>query len=282
MRPAAMCNHRSVESDDTEVLAYYDRGHERERLDRPLGVVEFERTIEILTRRLPPAPAAVADVGGGPGRYSIWLARLGYEVHHRDVVPLHVEQAGANAAAEGVHIDTALADARALDLSDASVDVVLLLGPLYHLPRRADRIAALREAARVVQPGGIVFVAAISRWAPRLHGLIVERIHEEEPVVLDLIHDAERSGRMPPLREGSFAGYTHRPGQLRAEVRSAGLEPVDLVSVEGLTFAVPDLEELLATEVGRALVFDAVRAVERAPELLGLGPHLILTARARA
>jgi Methyltransferase domain len=67
-------------------------------------------------------------------------------------------------------INNALGDACDLDLGDGAVDAVLLLGPIYHLRRRDQRLRALREAWRVVRPGGPVFVAAISRWAPRLDG----------------------------------------------------------------------------------------------------------------
>src|SRR5918993_4648290 len=57
------------------------------------------------------------------------------------------------------------------------------------------------------------------------------------------------------------------------------LEVVDLVGVEGLAFALGDLDQRLDDPVGRAVVLDAARAVERVPELLGLGPHLLATAR---
>jgi SAM-dependent methyltransferase len=68
-----------------------------------------------------------------------------------------------------------------LDLSDASVDAVLLLGPLYHLLECFDRVRALREARRVVRPGGPVFAAVTSRWAARLDGVVVERMYERFP-----------------------------------------------------------------------------------------------------
>jgi SAM-dependent methyltransferase len=145
--------------------AYYERGEERDRLAEPRGQLEFERTKEIVLRHLPPPPAVVADIGGGPGRYALWLAELGYQVVHRDLMPTHVEQL-RQASGGNPLIDAAVADARELDLADASADAVLLLGPLYHLGRRADRLRALAEAWRVVRPGGPVFVAAISRWAP--------------------------------------------------------------------------------------------------------------------
>jgi hypothetical protein len=83
-------------SEDAGIQAYYMQGREWDRLDDPKGVVEFERTKEILHRRLPAAPAVIADIGGGPGRYALWLAELGYTVEHRDLVRLHVEQLQAS------------------------------------------------------------------------------------------------------------------------------------------------------------------------------------------
>ena len=262
-----------------ELQGHYARGEERGRLVTPSGQVELARTREIVERHLPQAPAVVADVGGGPGRYSLWLAERGYTVHHRDLVTLHVEQLTADAAAGGLTVESAIADARALDLPDASVDAVLLLGPLYHLPTREDRVAALAEAARVVQPGGPVFAAALSRWAPRLDGQVAHRLADEFPVIDEAVDVVERTGRLIPLVEGSFSGYCHRPDELRDEVLDAGLECVDLVGVEGIAFALADLEERLAAPKARAVVLNAARALERVPELLGLSPHLLVTAR---
>lgn len=258
--------------------AYYDLAQERARLASPLGQVEFARTKQILVRHLPAAPATVADIGGGPGRYALWLAGLGHRVQHRDIVPLHVEQLLQDAAGSP-DISAAVGDARRLDLAAESVDAVLLLGPLYHLDKRADRIQALSEAGRVVRPGGPIFVAAISRWAPRLHGVLVEQLNEQYPAMHDLVKDVERTGRLPPLFPGSFSGYCHRPGQLRREIRAAGLDVVDLVSVEGAAFALADLADRLDHPTRRQVVMDSAEAIERVPEMLGLGPHLLATAR---
>lgn len=266
-------------STDDEIREHYARGEERDRLLGPFGQVEFARTCEILERSLPPAPAVVADVGGGPGRYALWLAGRGYAVHHRDLVELHLEQLSADAAVRGFKVDSRIADARDLDLADASVDAVLLLGPIYHLPTREDRVRALAEAARVVRPGGPVFAVAISRWAARLHGEVAERLGEEFESMHEAVELVERTGRLMPLFEGSFSAYTHRPDELRDEILAAGLDLVDLVGVEGIAFALSDLEERLQDPTLREIVLDAARALERVPELLGLSPHLLATAR---
>ena len=240
------------------------------------GLLEYLRTVDIIGRHLPPPPAAVADIGGGPGRYTTWLAELGYHVHHRDLVPLHVEQAAAATAAHPT-VDTAIGDAIHVDLPDSSVDAVLLLGPVYHLPSRTDRLRALREAARIVRPDGHLFVAAISRWAPRIR-VLTERLYTQTPGFLDELGHVERTGELRPVFEGAFNGYTHRPAQLRSEVRVAGLTVLDIIGVEGPGSLLRDLDARLQDGPDTAVVLDTARALERVPELIGLGPHLIAIA----
>ena len=260
---------------------HYRRGEEADRLvTSNAGLLEFERTQEIVLRHLPPPPAVIADIGGGPGRYALWLAGLGYRVVHRDVVPLHVEQLLAAAAEDpvaGAAIDSAVGDARGLDLADASADAVLLLGPLYHLTRQADRIQALREARRIVRPGGPVFGAAISRWAVRYDGVLRLRLYEQVPAILEAVGPLERTGVFPPFRAGEFTAYTHRPEQLRDEFGLSGLVDTDLVSVECGAYLLPDLKERMADPEARQVIMDSARALERVPELLGLGSHLLAT-----
>jgi SAM-dependent methyltransferase len=267
---------RGMEVDDAALRAYYERGMERERLNDGRGDLEFTRTTEIVARRLPSAPAVVADIGGGPGRYALWLASLGYRVEHRDLIPLHVEQLAAEAA--GVAgIRTAVGDVRDIDLPGASVDAVLLLGPLYHLVDRAERVRALRECARIVRPGGPVFAAVISRWAPRIDGMLRERLYLKYPGVAGLIDEIDRTGLLPPLDDGAFTAFCHRPGELREEMGEAGLEVTDLVSVEGPAFILGDLDARMADPADRSVALEVARAIERIPELVGFGPHLIAT-----
>ena len=268
---------RLVRPDEAD-RAYYERGEEAGRLDTPVGQLEFERTKEIVLRRLPPPPAVVADIGGGPGRYAHWLAGLGYQVRHRDLMPFHVLTL-AQRADVSARIQSSVADARNLDLADASVDAVLFLGALYHLRQRTDRLRALAEARRVVRQGGPVFVAAISRWATRVDGILKQRISAKYPQAESLIGPAERTGQLPPLHQAAFSAFTHRPRQLRAEVSASGLRVMDVVCVEGPAYLLADLGERLADENEHRIVLETARALERVPELLGVGPHLLVTAQ---
>ena len=156
---------------DRSIVRHYEtvKG-EATRLAQGSHRVEFERTKEILLRDLPPPSAQILDLAGGPGVYSFWLADKSYKVHLVDIVPLHVEQAKA-ADSDSILASICQGDARCLDFEFDSMDVVLLLGPLYHLQERSDRIRALRATRRVLKKGGLAFCAIISRFAPLLGGL---------------------------------------------------------------------------------------------------------------
>src|SRR5258708_24209493 len=97
---------------------------------------------------------------------------------------------------------------------------------------------------------------------------------EAEP----LLGVSERTGRLTPLFRGSFSGYTHRPAQLRAEVAASGLRLVDLVCVEDPAFLLDDLGERMADEQDRRGGMETPRALERGPELMGLGRDLLAAA----
>jgi len=260
-----------------QVLEYYDRHSEWDRLAEGRGRLEFLRTTEIVLRNLPPPPAAIADIGGGPGRYTLWLAERGYQVEHRDLVPRHVREL-TQKARDLPAVRTAVADARDLDLPDGAVDAVLLFGPLYHLSGRPDRLRALAEANRIVRPEGPVFAAAVSRWAPRILAELQARLYTRIPELREEISRAERTGELPRLTRGSWFGYCHRPRQLRAELTAAGLAVADLVSVDAPALLMADITERMNDPVDRAVVLDAARALERVPEMLGIGPHLLATA----
>ena len=258
-----------------EVIAHYDLGAERSRLSAGAGRVERARTEEVLARWLPPAPARVLDVGGGPGTYVAWLAGRGYEVHLVDPVPLHVQQA-REAGAHGARVG----DARRLEEPDQSFDAVLLLGPLYHITERDGRVRALAEARRVVRDRGVVAAAAISRFASLFDGLF--RGPLDDPAFRSIVERDLASGqhRNPTSRPDWFTtAFFHHPDELMFEVSQAGLALLELVGLEGPAWLLPDLDERWADAERRERALAAARVVEREPTLLGLSAHLLAMAR---
>jgi ubiquinone/menaquinone biosynthesis C-methylase UbiE len=275
---------------DPDIESYYAQGGEQARLEQGYFPLERARTQEIVLRHLPPPPSVVLDVGGAAGAYALWLAARGHEVHLVDPVPLHVEQAAQASAAAGRRLASAtIGDARALSRADASADAVLLLGPLYHLTERTDRLQALREAARVLRPGGVAFVAAISRFASLVDNLThLGGPGAERPAVLadpavermvrqDLAGGPHRNPT--PQAQYFTTAFFHHPDELAAEVRESGLALVDLLPVESLGAFTGAFDRAWADDTSRATLLDLVRQVEREPTLIGVSPHLLAVAR---
>jgi SAM-dependent methyltransferase len=262
---------------DPDVRAFYERYDEAGRLEQGYFALEQARTRALLERHLPPPPAAVLDVGGAAGAYALWLAARGYEVTLVDPVPRHVEQARAASAAAPAPLRAAQqGDARALAQPDGAFAAVLLLGPLYHLPRADDRRRALSEAARVLAPGGRLLAAGISRFASLLdgfHGALFE-----DPAFADIVREDLRSGRHRNTTgriEYFTSAYFHRPRELAEELAACGFQEVEVYAVEGPGALLPDFARRWADPAARATLLEMLRVVEREPELLGASPHLL-------
>ncbi len=260
------------------VVAHYEANREQDRLVGGMAELELVRTREVLRRHLPPPPRRILDVGGGTGVHAAWLLRDGYDVHLVDITPQHVER--AIAALSGLGLTAEVGDARHLAGPDASFDAVLLLGPLYHLVERADRLAALREARRVVKPGGPVAVAAISRFASLIDGLVREFLFEPEfrRIVRRDLADGRHAN--PDNHPHWFTtAFFHHPDELRQEITGTGLEVVELVGVEGIAGWLPHLEARWRRDADRETILEATRLIEAEPTLLGLSAHLLAVAR---
>jgi hypothetical protein len=115
-----------------------------------------------------------------------------------------------------------------------------------------------------------------------LDGVVVEQLYKRLPDVLDQVERVEGTGVLAPFGADMFSGYTHRPQELAEEITEAGLDLDDLVGVEGMLLTGTDLADRLADPVARNILLETARATERVPELLGLHPHLIATARRAA
>lgn len=252
------------------VRAYYECGGELERLSAGRGRLELLRTQDVLRRVLPAVPAAVLDVGGATGVHARWLAADGYAVRVVDPVPLHVSHAASIPGVEAVE-----GDARRLDEPSGAYDAVVLLGPLYHLQERADRVAALREAARVAVPGGVVVAATISRYAGLYDTL--DRGAYADPGVRLIIDAGVATGAHRPVGDGLFTdAYFHHPDEVPAEFAAAGMPGADRYAVEGGAWLLRRLDEWLATP---DVLLHALRSVEREAALFGISSHLLTVAR---
>jgi len=265
-----------------DVENHYASGYEEQRLAREAGKIEGERTRELLRRFLPPAPAKILDVGGGPGGHACWLAQLGYEVHLIDIVPLHVELAKKASAAqpEAPLASVAVGDACLLHWKNEQMDVVLLFGPMYHLTDRTDRLHVLSEAKRVLRNGGTVMAVGISRFASALDGLRSGFLADARFVSIVARDLKDGQHRNPTHKPEYFMdAFFHHPDELRNEVAEAGFEVVDVYGVEGPCWMVHDIDEWWNNDERRERLLDIACALESESSVLGVSAHLMAVAR---
>ena len=158
---------------------------------------------------------------------------------------------------------------------------MLLLGPLYHLQEAQDRLTALREAVRVARRGGLIAVAAISRFASLFDGLQREFLFD--PDFRAIVEDDLADGRHdnPQNRPHWFTtAYFHRAEELRAEAEAAGITVADVFGIEGMAGWMPHLERHWKTDDGRQVIVESARAIENEPSLIDLSAHLLLIGHA--
>jgi SAM-dependent methyltransferase len=265
-----------------EIARHYDSGYEADRLGLGAGKIERERSRELIKRFLPPPPATILDIGGGPGAYACWLARCGYCVHLIDIVKLHVDLALKASAAQpdAPLAGAAVGDARSLNWPDASVDGVVLFGPMYHLTDRRGRLRALREAGRVMRKGGVLLAAGISRYASVLDGLRSGFL--VDPVFAEIVERDLKDGqhRNPTGRPEYFTDtFFHHPDELEAEVIEAGFQSAGVYGVEGPCWLLHDFDEWWNDHERQARLLHIAGVLEREPSLMGLSAHLIAVGR---
>jgi SAM-dependent methyltransferase len=259
---------------DRRVLRHYQVSDEDARLwQSGRGELVRLRSWDIFGRFLP-ARGRVLDVGGGPGAHAAHLAGRGYDVTLVDPVPRHIDRARQRAARRPDATFRACRGVAAdLPVGDGTVEVVLLMGPLYHLVERTDRLEALHECRRVLRPGGRLLAEVIARHAWTLDAAIKDLL-----AAPGILADVERSAATglsqdpASMADGAFWAYFHRADELRAELADAGFVDIELVAVEGFAWLLGDLDRRMA-QPGPLL--DAVRLTESEPSMLGCSAHVI-------
>lgn len=269
-------------TDQDRIRSYYSRFGEWERLDAPEGALEFRRACSLLDTHLP-ARSRVLDLGGGPGRYAIKLARDGHRVVLADISARLLEDARQRIAQLGP-LDGAVEavdEVNATDLSrypDQTFDAVIAFGPFYHLVSSQERAMAAREVWRVLRPEGLAFVAFI----PRLSGIIglLERAATSpEQVPEEVLRTAATTG---VFRNASAAGFQegHYPtlDQMVSLVETAGFAIADTVSLRsvarGLESKLARLQSPIVAELERLM-----EELGRDPAVIANGGHAVVVAR---
>ncbi|MDR7856762.1 class I SAM-dependent methyltransferase [Tissierella sp.] len=212
-----------------EIEQWYDEKYDEwERLGR--HKIEFDITKRYLDEYLTGENLEIFDIGGGPGRYSIYLAGKGHSVSLLDLSSRNIEVAKEKSAERGIVLEDYI-HGNALELSkyEQKYDVILLMGPLYHLIKESDRRAALEGALRLLKANGIIVASFISNYAPiqdYLKGLYpIESVDE----LLGYLKDGENQ-----VDKGFTTAYFTDYKEAKDLMSSFGLTEIVFAGVENI------------------------------------------------
>ena len=264
------------------VAAHYDHHFEGEwqRLQRHR--TEFAVTLRALENYLPPPPAAILDIGGGPGRYAIELSRRGYEVTLLDISEGNLAHAAAKATENNVPLaHIILGDATNLpQLPRSAYDAVLLMGPLYHLLSLVERQQAVSEAARVLHPNAPIFAAFVTRFAV----LRDMAINNPQEIVTDPqrfvqlletgVHPAGPNKRYPDF-------YFVHTDDIRPFMEAGGFTTENLIGCEGIVAGHEETINQVQGELWQQWVALNYRLGQE-PALYGAADHLLFFGRRKS
>jgi len=255
------------------VLDYYEANSEDQRLFK-IHQIEFIRTKEIISRYLPDKPIKIIDLCGAVGHYAYWLAEMGHEVHLLDLSPGHIEKAKENRKIYNADLkNIEIGDARNIKYNDETFDIVLLMGALYHLQVREDRIQCLKEVNRILKNGGIAIFAYISRFAPLMECFQNGRI--EDPKIQTAVEHELFDGKHnnPEKNPVDFTtAYFHSTEEIYTELSQTKFKDIVLYAVEGFARLI-DKEIYLNDEKKLKTLLYNINLIEQNMELIGMSDH---------
>ncbi len=222
---------------------------------RAAAATMAEADTALVARLLEPAgpQADVLDCPCGDGRIAHRLARLGHRVTAVDISADEVEHAAALARREGVAVEHAVGDLRALPIATGGVDAMVWWGNAFGYTSRADTPTTLREARRVLRPGGLLALETLTvaeAFLPGSFGTESEyafggitmrvrnayRVRESRVDADATFTDAE--GR---VEHRSFAHHVHTTAEVVDLLEAAGFDDIELLGPDGTApFALGD------------------------------------------
>jgi ubiquinone/menaquinone biosynthesis C-methylase UbiE len=259
-----------------EIIDFYSKGGEIDRLYQPNFIVEGIRTKQIIERYLDHPNMHILDIGGGAGHYAFWLQQKGHRVTLIDISPEHIEAVKAEGQKTGLHLEKAEeGNATDLQFNSDKFDLVLMLGPLYHLTEKSARIQAIKEAGRVLKPGCTLIIAIISRYASLIDGFNRDLINDDE--FFEVVHNDLATGiHENPTNNPQYftTAYFHKTQELAEEIHESGLKLEKLIAVESFGWFIKDIDQKVKDESYLRKLLGTISAVESNPDLLAISPHI--------
>lgn len=257
------------------VKSFYQNYNEDKRMVE--NILEYVRCKDIISRSLKKDCMSILDIGGATGAFSFWLAEKGHRVSLIDFMPKHIEIAQKREKEKEIKLDsTIVGDARELPYKDNCFDLVLLMGPLYHLTKKSDRLKSLKEAYRVLKPGGKIIAEVISRFASMVDGFKFDLV--KDPEYIQIMKRDIKTGLhkdTSTCQEYFTNAFFHLPEDVRFELVESGFIFEDLIAVESFGCTIPEVDKKIQDRKYRNDLLNTIKLVEKEPSLMGISNHYI-------
>jgi ubiquinone/menaquinone biosynthesis C-methylase UbiE len=266
---------------NSEIKDFYSKISDEDRLTKGLGPLEFERNKELLSPYIKSSKKVIADVGGGTGVYSEWLAAAGHSVHLIDPVEKHIRKAKNRMTTSKHKFACHLGESQHLPFPDAIADLVIIHGPLYHLQSRRDRNNSIKEAKRILKKNGFITGWAINYSSYLFAGLLNGMIHNSDFLWMCKNHLTTGRHNPPSDSKERFLpeAYFHKPCELINEFEESGLREIELFAVEGIIWLDAHYFETRENPVKKKAMMDLLKFTERDKYLMSLSPHMMIVGR---
>ena len=271
------------------VREYYDRNAEKEwerLVQDPYRQLEFIVTAHFLDKYLP-KKGLVLDAGGGPGRYTIYLAKKGYDVVLFDLSAECLREAEKRIRSARVKRRVKnVVQGSVTDISqfgDESFDAVICLGAMSHLLGRKDRDLAAHELVRVAKKDAPIFVSVINLYG--VFRTVLQRIQHEllapshKQMFSQGVHRASWHKDEPDY-QGFPDAYFFRPAELQDLFERQGIQILDMATCEGLSSHLKEETNKIHEDSKKwKFWLDLILRTCTDPAVLGLGEHFLYVGR---
>lgn len=247
---------------------YYGDWNEDDRLLSRFGQVEFLTTIRFIEKYLAPG-MKILEVGAGTGRYSHYFARKGYNVRAVELVERNIEEFKKLTLPNE---DVTIVQGDAVNLSmenDNEYDIVLHLGPMYHLSEESERKAAISEAIRVTRPNGKIFMAYILNETTVLNYFFRNKHINDEKEREEIL---SANWRFNENKKKHIEFY--RIEDINSLMKGFDVKRLHLVGTEMISGAI---RELLSEMSDEEFFYysEYVYSICERPDMIGLSGHLL-------
>ena len=275
-----LMNSKQLISRDIEI--FYDKASEETRLDKGMGVFEFERIKSLIEKYIFTSSLTIIDVGGGTGKYSEWLAKKGHKVHLVEPVLKHIKIAENRANKLKNKFSVHIGESRKLEFPNNYADLIILHGPLYHLQEKEERYSAICEAKRVLKNNGIILGFAINYTASTLVGLSNGLIHKKS--FFKMCKEELTTGKHNPPDDFPWLlaeAFYHKPEQFKDEFVNQELTYLNTYAVEGMAWLDKDFFANMLNSKRQKTLIELIQITENDSYLLPFSPHMMIAVQKR-